>query len=141
MITPGAGPPVTWQALAAVTAGFEPEDDSELLAWMAAEAAGLAAYAEALTTVYGSCVIVAGLDPAALAVLRAAAGAAADAAVAMSTAGPGSPPTTARSARLPPTAACCRWTAGGSPATATPRRSTPVPRHPARRPPHQRSRP
>ena len=86
MITPGAGPPVTWQALAAVTAGFEPEDDSELLGWMAAEAAGLAAYAEALTATYDACVHVAGLDPAALAALHAVAGAAAGGAAAMAAA-------------------------------------------------------
>ena len=46
----------------------------------------MAAYAEALTGVCQACVTTAGLDPAALAVLRAAAGAAADATVAISTA-------------------------------------------------------
>ena len=81
-----ARPGPCWRALAAVTADYAPGDDSELLTWMAAEAGGMAAYAEALTEVCQACVTTVGLDPVALAVLHAAASVAADAAVAMNSA-------------------------------------------------------
>ena len=34
------------------TGDFEPEDDADLMAWMAAEVNGMSAYAEAMTEVY-----------------------------------------------------------------------------------------
>jgi hypothetical protein len=78
--------PGEWKALVAITADFEPEDDAELLAWMAAEVNGMSAYAEALTEVYETGISSVGLDPVSLAALHDTADAAADAAQAMATA-------------------------------------------------------
>jgi|HubBroStandDraft_5_1064220.scaffolds.fasta_scaffold21357_5 hypothetical protein len=75
--------PAEWKNLVAITADFDPEDDAELLAWMASEVNGMAAYAEALTEVYETGVSSIGLDPVSLAALHDTADAAADAAQAM----------------------------------------------------------
>jgi hypothetical protein len=80
---PGAGAPAGWTALAAATADCEPEDDGELLGWMAGEVAGMAAYGESLIEVYETCVNSVGLDPVAMAAVHDVADAAADAATAM----------------------------------------------------------
>ena len=79
----GWGTSGPWARLAADTAGFEPEDDGELLAWMAAEAAGMAGYGEALDGVYETVTGAVGVDPAALAALADCAEDAAQAAAAM----------------------------------------------------------
>jgi hypothetical protein len=75
--------PAGWRALVAATAGFEPDDDAALLEWMAAEVAGMSAYAEALAEVYETCVNSLGIDPAAMNAVHDTADAAADAATAM----------------------------------------------------------
>ena len=81
---PGAGSmPDAWRQLVTATAGYEPENDGDLLAWMAAEVAGTAAYAEALAEVYETCVSNVGLDPVAMKATHDVADAAADAASAM----------------------------------------------------------
>ncbi len=78
-----ANAPAGWEALAAATAYCEPEDDGELLGWMAGEVAGMSAYGEALIEVYETCVDSVGLDPVAMAAVHDVADAAADAATAM----------------------------------------------------------
>jgi len=78
-----AGAPGGWKALAAAAADCEPQDDGELLAWMAGEVAGMAGYGEALIAVYETCVDSVGLDPVAMAAVHDVADAAADAAKAM----------------------------------------------------------
>ncbi len=80
---PRANAPAGWKALAAATASCEPEDDGDLLGWMAGEVAGMAGYGEALIEVCQSCVNSVGLDPAAMAAVHDAADAAAGAATAM----------------------------------------------------------
>jgi hypothetical protein len=86
VLTIGGTVPGEWKNLVAITADFEPEDDAELLAWMASEVNGMSAYAEALTEVYETGVSSVGLDPVSLAALHDTADAAADAAQAMATA-------------------------------------------------------
>jgi hypothetical protein len=81
-----ASVPGEWKQVVAAAADFEPEDDGELLAWMAAEVAGMSAYAEALTEVYETCVESIGVDPAAMNAVHDTADAAADAATAMASA-------------------------------------------------------
>jgi hypothetical protein len=73
-----------WAALVTQTADFEPEDDGHLLQWMGAEISGIAAYAEALTEVYETCVNSLGLDPISMAATHDVADAVADASGAMS---------------------------------------------------------
>jgi len=80
---PRANAPAGWKALAAATADCEPEDDGDLLGWMAGEVAGMSAYGEALIVVYETCVNSVGLDPVAMAAVHDVADAAADAATAM----------------------------------------------------------
>jgi hypothetical protein len=75
-----------WRAIVAQTADFEPEDDSHLLEWMAAEVNGMSAYAEGLTEVYETCVNSVGLDPVAMRATHDVADAAAEAAQAMAAA-------------------------------------------------------
>jgi len=75
--------PGPWAALAAATADFEPDDDADMLEWMAAQVTGMAAYAEALADVYETCVNSLGVDPAAMNAVHDTADAAADAATAM----------------------------------------------------------
>jgi hypothetical protein len=79
----GWGTSGPWARLAAATADFEPEDDGELLAWMAAEAAGMAGYGESLGEVYETVTGAVGVDPVALAALADCADDAAQAAAAM----------------------------------------------------------
>jgi hypothetical protein len=86
VLTIGGTVPGEWRNLVAITADFEPEDDADLLAWMASEVNGMSAYAEALTEVYETGVSSVGLDPVSLAALHDTADAAADAAQAMATA-------------------------------------------------------
>ena len=86
VLTIGGMVPGEWKNLVAITADFEPEDDADLLAWMASEVNGMSAYAEALTEVYETGVSSVGLDPVSLAALHDTADAAADAAQAMATA-------------------------------------------------------
>ena len=86
VLTIGGTVPGEWKNLVAITADFEPEDDADLLAWMASEVNGMSAYAEALTEVYETGVSSVGLDPVSLAALHDTADAAADAAQAMATA-------------------------------------------------------
>lgn len=81
--TAKANAPAAWKALAANTADFEPEDDGDLLEWMASEVAGMSAYSEALIAVYESCVDSLGLDPVAMSAVHDTADAAAEAATAM----------------------------------------------------------
>ncbi len=69
-IRTGAPVPAAWNAVIARTADFEPESDSDLLDWMAAEVAGVAAYAEALVDLYEGLVQGTGLDPVAMAALH-----------------------------------------------------------------------
>ena len=83
VLTIGGTVPGEWKNLVAITADFEPEDDAELLAWMASEVNGMSAYAEALTEVYETGISSLGLDPVSLAALHDTADAAADAAQAM----------------------------------------------------------
>jgi hypothetical protein len=75
-----------WKALVSATGDFEPEDDHHLLAWMAGEAAGMGAYAEAIADAYETAVNTVGLDPVAMAALHEYADAAAEAAEAMAAA-------------------------------------------------------
>ena len=73
----------TWKALISSTSGFEPENDSHLLGWMAGEAGGMSGYAEEIADVYETAVNTIGLDPVAMAALHDYADAAATAAEAM----------------------------------------------------------
>jgi len=58
-----------WKQLVADTSDYKPEDDGDLLAWMAGETAGMSMYAEAVTDVYETAVNSVGLDPVAMAAL------------------------------------------------------------------------
>jgi hypothetical protein len=78
-----ANAPAAWKAVAASTADFEPENDEELLGWMAGEVAGQSVYSESLISVYEGCVNSVGLDPVAMSAVHDVADAAADAATAM----------------------------------------------------------
>ena len=78
-----ANAPAAWKALAANTADFEPEDDGDLMDWMASEVAGAAQYGEALISVYEACVDSVGLDPVAMSAVHDVADAAAECATAM----------------------------------------------------------
>jgi hypothetical protein len=78
-----ANAPAAWKAVAASTADFEPENDEQLLGWMAGEVAGQSVYSESLISVYEGCVNSVGLDPGAMSAVHDVADAAADAATAM----------------------------------------------------------
>jgi hypothetical protein len=84
--TGAAAVPSEWAAVVAQTADFEPENDGELLDWMARQVTGLSAWAEALVDTYEHCVSVIGIDPQASAMLHDVADAAAQAAETMSAA-------------------------------------------------------
>jgi hypothetical protein len=75
--------PAGWKTLTTDTADFEPDDDGELLVWMAEQVAGMLGYGEALANVHEHCVSAVRLDPAAMATLHDVADAVADAAEAM----------------------------------------------------------
>jgi hypothetical protein len=81
--TGAAGVPSEWAAVVAHTADFEPENDGELLDWMAGQVTGLSAWAEALVDTYEHCTQVIGIDPKASAMLHDVADAAAQAAETM----------------------------------------------------------
>jgi hypothetical protein len=72
-----------WKQVISSTHGFEPENDSHLLGWMAGEAGGMSGYAEEIADVYETAVNTIGLDPVAMAALHDYADAAATAAEAM----------------------------------------------------------
>lgn len=80
------GVAAAWNQMVAATGGFEPETDAHLTGWMAGEAAGMAAYAEAIGDVYETAVNTVGLDPASMQALHEYAAAAATAARAMAAA-------------------------------------------------------
>jgi hypothetical protein len=82
-VAPTVSAPANWKALAAAAGDFEPEDDSELLAWMASQVAGLSTYADAVISVYETCVDSIGLDPVAMSATHDVADAIAEAAVAV----------------------------------------------------------
>lgn len=82
-VAPTVNAPADWKALAAAAGDFEPEDDSELLAWMASQVAGLSTYADAVISVYETCVDSIGLDPVAMSATHDVADAIAEAAVAV----------------------------------------------------------
>jgi hypothetical protein len=84
--TGAAGVPSEWAAVVAQTADFEPENDGELLGWMARQVTGLSAWAEALVDTYEHCTQVIGIDPKASAMLHDVADAAAQAAETMAAA-------------------------------------------------------
>jgi hypothetical protein len=84
--TGAAAVPSEWAAVVAQTADFEPENDGELLDWMARQVTGLSAWAEALVDTYEHCTSVIGIDPQASAMLHDVADAAAQAAETMSAA-------------------------------------------------------
>ena len=75
--------PSEWAAVVATTADFEPENDGELLDWMARQVTGLSAWAEALVDTYEHCTNVIGIDPKASTMLHDVADAAAQAAETM----------------------------------------------------------
>jgi hypothetical protein len=77
-----AAVPAEWRAVAASAHDFVPETDEELLNWMAAQTAGLLAYAEAVTDAHDNALHGARLDPAALHAMHDAADAAAEVATA-----------------------------------------------------------
>jgi hypothetical protein len=79
----GGSVPSEWGPVIAQTADFEPEDDGELLEWMARQVTGLSAWAEALVDFYEHCTNVVGIDPKASAMLHDVADAAAGAAETM----------------------------------------------------------
>jgi hypothetical protein len=79
----GGSVPSEWGPVIAQTADFEPEDDAELLEWMARQVTGLSAWAEALVDFYEHCTSVVGIDPTASAMLHDVADAAAGAAETM----------------------------------------------------------
>ena len=81
--TGAAAVPSEWAAVVAQTADFEPENDGELLDWMARQVTGLSAWAEALVDTYEHCTSVIGIDPQASAMLHDVADAAAQAAETM----------------------------------------------------------
>ena len=82
----GGSIPSEWGPVIAQTADFEPEDDGELLEWMAGQVTGMGAYGEALVDLYEHCTSVIGIDPAASALLHDVADAAAHAAETMAAA-------------------------------------------------------
>ena len=82
----GGTVPSEWGPVIAQTADFEPENDGELLEWMARQVTGLSAWAEALVDTYEHCTAVIGIDPQASAMLHDVADAAAQAAETMSAA-------------------------------------------------------
>jgi hypothetical protein len=82
----GSDTSVAWKSLANVTGDFQPEDDADLLAWMAGEAGGMSLYAEAIQDAYETAVNTVGLDPAAMRALHDYADAAAQGAEAMAAA-------------------------------------------------------
>ena len=75
--------PSEWAAVVATTADFEPDNDGELLGWMARQVTGLSAWAEALVDTYEHCTNVIGIDPKASTMLHDVADAAAQAAETM----------------------------------------------------------
>jgi hypothetical protein len=79
----GGTVPSEWAAVVATTADFEPENDGELLGWMARQVTGLSAWAEALVDTYEHCTQVIGIDPVASTMLHDVADAAAQAAETM----------------------------------------------------------
>jgi hypothetical protein len=81
--TGAAGVPSEWAAVVGQAADFEPENDAELLDWMARQVTGLSAWAEALVDTYEHCTQVIGIDPQASAMLHDVADAAAEAAETM----------------------------------------------------------
>ena len=81
--TGAAGVPSEWAAVVGQAADFEPENDAELLDWMARQVTGLSAWAEALVDTYEHCTQVIGIDPQATAMLHDVADAAAEAAETM----------------------------------------------------------
>lgn len=84
--TGAAGIPSEWAAVVGQAADFEPENDAELLDWMARQVTGLSAWAEALVDTYEHCTQVIGIDPRASVMLHDVADAAAQAAETMSAA-------------------------------------------------------
>lgn len=78
-----ASVPSEWGAVVSGTADFEPENDGELLGWMARQVTGLSAWAEALVDTYEHCTQVIGIDPKASAMLHDVADAAAQCAETM----------------------------------------------------------
>jgi hypothetical protein len=82
----GGAVPAAWNAVITRTADFEPENDGELLDWMAGEVAGVAAYAEALVDQYEALTQGTGLDPVGVAALHDVADAQAHASETMSAA-------------------------------------------------------
>jgi hypothetical protein len=78
--------PSEWAPVIAGTADFEPENDGELLEWMARQVTGLSGWAEALVDTYEHCTQVIGIDPQASAMLHDVADAAAQAAETMAAA-------------------------------------------------------
>jgi hypothetical protein len=82
----GGSVPSEWGPVIAAAADFEPENDGELLDWMARQVTGLSAWAEALVDTYEHCTSVIGIDPKASAMLHAVADAAAQAAETMAAA-------------------------------------------------------
>ena len=66
----GTAVPAAWNTVIARTADFEPENDGDLLDWMGAEVAAVAAYAEALVDLYEGLTEGTGLDPVAMAALH-----------------------------------------------------------------------
>jgi hypothetical protein len=79
----GGTVPSEWGPVIAQTADFEPENDGELLDWMARQVTGLSGWAEALVDFYEHCTQVVGIDPVASAMLHDVADAAAQAAETM----------------------------------------------------------
>ena len=79
----GGTVPAEWGPVIAAAADFEPENDGELLGWMARQVTGLSGWAEALVDFYEHATSVIGIDPAASAMLHDVADAAAQAAETM----------------------------------------------------------
>ena len=79
----GGSVPSEWGPVIAQTADFEPEDDGQLLEWMARQVTGLSAWAEALVDFYDHATSTIGIDPTASAMLHDVADAAAQAAETM----------------------------------------------------------
>ncbi len=65
-LTAGLAPPLDWAVSVDRVAGFQPEDDAALVAFMAGETAGMLAYAEAMVQARENCVNDVGLDPSAV---------------------------------------------------------------------------
>ena len=62
----GSAPSMSWTLLLTGVAAFSPEDDADLVRFMAQEAAGVVAYAEALEQARENCTNEVGLDPTAV---------------------------------------------------------------------------